>query len=262
MFAAALTLQSAQQNYTRDQQALGQLNIEIEQIPDAARRSPTELELMIEQVNLAYQTFDKQEREANTEVQHLKNIQARRQELEQQRAKSMHLASSYKDLTRLLSRDGLQGFLVQKAEEGIVYHANEILDRISGGVLRLALRPSTDRKGGELDMVAYNTAISASEAQPILLLSGSQQFRVAVSLALGIGRYAGNENHRVEAAIIDEGFGSLDKKGRSEMIHAIKALASELKCIIVVSHESEFFDEFPNKYFVELVNGSTKISLT
>lgn len=74
----------------------------------------------------------------------MKNIQVRRQELEQLQVKSMHLASSYKDLARLLGRDGLQGFLVQKAEEGIVYHANEILDRISGGVLRLVLRPSSD----------------------------------------------------------------------------------------------------------------------
>lgn len=110
-------------------------------------------------------------------------------------------------------------------------------------------------------MVAYNAAISASEAQPIPLLSTSQQFRVSVSLALGIGKYAGNENHRVESAIIDEGFGSLDAKGRREMIQAIKELGDELKCIIVVSHQQEFFDEFPNRYFVELVDGSTQISL-
>lgn len=40
----------------------------------------------------------------------------------------------------------------------------------------------------------------------------------------------------------------------------IKDLGDELKCVIVVSHQQEFFDEFPNKYFVELVNGSTHVS--
>ena len=112
-------------------------------------------------------------------------------------------------------------------------------------------------------MVAYNTAISASQTQPIRLLSGSQQFRVSVSLALGIGKYAGNENHRVESVIIDEGFGSLDENGRREMIQAIKELGDGgvLKCIIVVSHQREFFDEFPNRYLVELVDGSTQVSL-
>ncbi len=166
-------------------------------------------------------------------------------------------------MTNLLGRDGLQHYLLQKAEAGIVYHANEILDGISGGTLRLELQSSPDRKAEALDMVAYNTAISASQTQPIRLLSGSQQFRVSVSLALGIGKYAGNENHRLESVIIDEGFGSLDENGRREMIQAIKELGdgSVLKCIIVVSHQREFFDEFPNRYLVELVDGSTQISL-
>ncbi len=180
-----------------------------------------------------------------------------------QRSEAARFASRYKDLANLLGRDGLQRYLLQKAEAGIVYHANEILDGISGGTLRLELQSSTDRKTEALDMVAYNTAISASQSQPIRLLSGSQQFRVSVSLALGIGKYAGNENHRLESVIIDEGFGSLDENGRREMIQAIKELGDEgvLKCIIVVSHQREFFDEFPNRYFVELVDGSTQISL-
>jgi DNA repair protein SbcC/Rad50 len=109
--------------------------------------------------------------------------------------------------------------------------------------LRLELQSSTARKAEALDMVAYNTAISAGQTQPIRLLSGSQQFRVSLSLALGIGKYAGNENHRVESVIIDEGFGSLDENGRREMIQTIKALGDGgvLKCIIVVSHQREFF---------------------
>jgi exonuclease SbcC len=144
-----------------------------------------------------------------------------------------------------------------------VHHANEILDGISGGTLRLELQSSTDRRAEALDMLAYNMAISASQSQPIRLLSGSQQFRVSVSLALGIGKYAGNENHRLESVIIDEGFGSLDENGRREMIQAIKELGDGgvLKSIIVVSHQREFFDEFPNRYLVELVDGSTQISL-
>ena len=201
------------------------------------------------------------EQQVSTEVLRLRNIQDRRKELEQQHLKTVQLGGRYKELAHLLGRDGLQHHLVQKAEMGIVYHANEVLDRISGGTLRLELRSNAERKTGVLDLVAYNMAISASEAQPIKLLSGSQQFRVSVSLALGIGKYAGNENHRVESVIIDEGFGSLDENGRQEMIQAIQELGDELKCIIVVSHQREFFDKFPNKYAVELIDRSTQISL-
>ena len=256
-------LRNAQQNYARYQQELLDLKAEKDLIPEEAQQAPAQLEKASEQANLSYQTFAEQERRLSAEILRLKNIQDRRIELEQQRARASRFASYYKDLTNLLGRDGLQHYLLQKAEAGIVYHANEILDGISGGTLRLELQSSTDKKAEALDMVAYNTAISASQTQPIRLLSGSQQFRVSVSLALGIGKYAGNENHRLESVIIDEGFGSLDENGRREMIQAIKELGDGgvLKCIIVVSHQREFFDEFPNRYLVELVDGSTQISL-
>ena len=256
-------LQNAQQNYTRYQQELLDLRAEKDLIPEEARQAPAELEKASDQANESYRTFEVQERKISAEIMRLRTVQDRRVTLEQQRAVAARLASYYKDLANLLGRDGLQHYLLQKAEAGIVYHANDILDGISRGTLRLELQSSPDKKAEALDMVAYNTAISASQSQPIRLLSGSQQFRVSVSLALGIGKYAGNENHRLESVIIDEGFGSLDENGRREMIQAIKELGdgNVLKCIIVVSHQREFFDEFPNKYLIELVDGSTQISL-
>src|SRR2546430_2234385 len=99
----------------------------------------------------------------------------------------------------------------------LCHYPNEILDRISGGTLRLELRPSSESKTQALDMVVYNAAISVHESHPIVSLSGSQKFRVAISLAIGIGQYISNSSHRVESLMIDEGFGSLDAGGRDEM---------------------------------------------
>jgi len=254
-------LERARQDYEKDQQRLQSLKTEFDQIPVEARQAPELLQKEFKQAEISYRTFEQQEKEVSAELLRLGTIQAKRKDLEPQWVEAARLASRYKDLTDLLGLDGLQHYLVQKAEIGIVYHANEILDRISGGTLRLELRSNRKKKAGALDLVVYNAATSASKAQSLKQLSGSQQFRVAVSLALGIGRYAGNENHRVESVIIDEGFGSLDEKGRREMIQAIHELGDELKCIIVVSHQREFFDEFDNKYLVELVDGSTRISL-
>ncbi|HLG61965.1 MAG TPA: SMC family ATPase [Ktedonosporobacter sp.] len=256
-------LEQAQQNSDRYRQELLHLKIEQDQIPEGAKQAPEQLKEAGEQANLSYQAFAEQERKLSAEIQRLKGIQDTRRELEQQQAKAARLTSYYKDLTHLLGRDGLQHYLLQKAEAGIVYHANEVLDGISGGMLRLELQSNSEKKAHALDIVAYNTAISVKQPLPLRLLSGSQQFRVAVSLALGIGKYAGNENHRVESVIIDEGFGSLDENGRREMIQAIKELGdgNVLKCIIVVSHQREFVDEFADRYLVELVDGSTQISL-
>jgi exonuclease SbcC len=92
-------------------------------------------------------------------------------------------------------------------------------------------------------------------------LSGSQRFRVAVSLALAVGQYAGRGGQRIESVIVDEGFGSLDRDGRREMIDELQALKTTLERIVLVSHQEEFSDAFPNKYTVELVVGTSRIRL-
>jgi DNA repair exonuclease SbcCD ATPase subunit len=84
----------------------------------------------------------------------------------------------------------------------------------------------------------------------VLFLSGSQKFRVAVSVALAVGRFASGRARPLEAVIIDEGFGSLDKDGLRAMADELKRLqrSQSLKRVILVSHQDEFTDQFPVGY--------------
>jgi DNA repair protein SbcC/Rad50 len=93
----------------------------------------------------------------------------------------------------------------------------------------------------------------------VAFLSGSQRFRVAVSLALGIGQYARGRRRPIEAVIIDEGFGCLDRFGRAEMIEQLGALRGRLARIILVSHQEEFTDAFSDGYRFEVVDGATRV---
>jgi exonuclease SbcC len=161
----------------------------------------------------------------------------------------------------LLGPKRLQLHLVRQAEQGIVDYANEVLDRLSGGQLYLRLR----REEGEevtdkaLDLEAYNR--TAGDAPiGVAFLSGSQRFRVAVSLALGIGQYASHQHRAIESVIIDEGFGCLDRHGRQVMIQELQNLRDHMRCILLVSHQDEFADAFANGYRFELTNGTTQVT--
>jgi exonuclease SbcC len=100
------------------------------------------------------------------------------------------------------------------------------------------------------------------EAERRVALSGGQRFRVSVSLALGIGRwYAGEGGKRVESVIIDEGFGSLDKDGRRQMIEELHALQGVLGRILLVSHQEEFQTAFQNAYAIRLEGGTSVAAL-
>jgi DNA repair exonuclease SbcCD ATPase subunit len=76
-------------------------------------------------------------------------------------------------------------------------------------------------------------------------LSGSQKFRIAVSVALAIGRFAAGQARPLESVIIDEGFGSLDRDGLHAVADELNRLRQHLRRIVLVSHQEDFADRFP-----------------
>ncbi len=166
----------------------------------------------------------------------------------------------YKLLAELLGKDRLQRHLVRQAERQIVELANSMLDRLSGGQLFLQLVGGNDSDGNKaLELECLNRITGGSPIN-VQFLSGSQRFRVAVALALAIGQYASRQFRPIESVIIDEGFGCLDRAGRTVMIQELQNLRGHLKCIILVSHQEEFADAFNDGYRFELTDGATKVT--
>jgi DNA repair exonuclease SbcCD ATPase subunit len=155
----------------------------------------------------------------------------------------------------------LQRHLVRRAERQIVDYANAVLDRLSGGQLFLKLVGTEDGSSTDkaLDLECYNRVTGGAPIN-VAFLSGSQRFRVAVALALGIGQYASKQHRPIESVIIDEGFGCLDRSGRQVMIQELQNLRGHLHCILLVSHQEEFADAFPDGYRFELADGATRVS--
>jgi DNA repair exonuclease SbcCD ATPase subunit len=165
----------------------------------------------------------------------------------------------HKLLAELLGRDRLQRHLVRRAERQIVDYANAVLDRLSGGQLFMRLVEAEAGTDKALDLECANR-VTGGAAINVAFLSGSQRFRVAVALALGIGQYASRQHRPIESVIIDEGFGCLDRAGRQVMIQELQNLRGHLHCILLVSHQEEFADAFPDGYRFELQDGATKVS--
>ncbi len=237
------------------------IELSLQNVPDAARRAPQELESEADELRQQSEGREEERRALQLEIAGLERASAEKARLQNALVEAETRARQHKTLAELLGPRQLQRHLLREAENGIVDEANGVLDRISSGTLRLELRADDDdiagaRKGPPkvLDVaVLQSGGDSPSPAMLPAFLSGSQRFRVAVALALGIGRYAtrGAGHGRLEAVIIDEGFGSLDKIGRGEMIDELKALGEELRRVILVSHQEEFAEAFPNRYLIE-----------
>ncbi len=265
----SLTAKGIDKKFTELQAARGgldSLRAEIKQFedeadafPEEARRNPDDVKAEGVAARKEYDARNKDLIDAQGQKRILDDYRRQRGELGAQYKAIDAEHNRHKTLTELLGRDRLQRWLVEKAEGQIVDFANGVLDRLSGGQMYLRQVKSESGTEKAFDLECSNRATGGS-AINVAFLSGSQRFRVAVALALGIGQYASKQHRPIESVIIDEGFGCLDRAGRQVMIQELQNLRGHLHCILLVSHQEEFADAFPDGYRFELQDGATQIS--
>lgn len=230
------------------------------EFPEDARASTEQVALKTAEARQSAKQWDEAITRTAGERAVLEQRRRQREELQAAALERQGEAATYATLAELLGPKRLQLHLVRRAERQIVGHANAVLDRLSGGQLSLRLRDADGDAASEkaLDLEVVNRQTSG-EPLGVAFLSGSQRFRVAVSLALGIGQYASRGHRPIESVIIDEGFGCLDRFGRQVMIQELQNLRGHLNCILLVSHQEEFAEAFTHGYRFELCDGATKV---
>ncbi|MGF1581392.1 MAG: hypothetical protein ACFCD0_18870 [Gemmataceae bacterium] len=232
---------------------------ELEAFPEESRQGVVKVQTFVSEARNKYEAAND---ELNKAKQHLASLEAlhkQREQLDQEFLEADKQLTHSKLLSELLGRDRLQLHLVRQAERQVVDHANAVLDRLSGGELYLRLVGEAGGEGNAakaLELEAHNR-VTGERPINVSFLSGSQKFRVAVALALGIGQYASKQHRPIESVIIDEGFGCLDRNARQVMIQELQNLRSQMRCILLVSHQEEFADAFTDGYHFELQNGTT-----
>jgi len=234
------------------------LEAESNAFPDDARTPLADLQAAAQAAQQECDRCDLAVRAAHKEKLRFDGFRERRAELGAKLKEIDGEHNRYKILAELLGRDRLQRHLVRQAERQIVEFANAVLDRLSGGQLCLKLAGDDGGADKALDLDCVNR-ITGADAIGVNFLSGSQKFRVAVSLALAIGQYASKQHRPIESVIIDEGFGCLDRQGRQVMIQELQNLRGQLKCILLVSHQEEFAEAFADGYRFELNAGATRV---
>lgn len=232
-----------------------------ERIPADARHGPDDIRLQLQQARQSLRQAEAERSQLRSELSAAEQRSKTCQQAEEKWRSRRRECRLWKRVTQLLGREGLQRALLDYAEQAIVQYANTILDRITGGQLyvELAQLRGGSRSKKVLELVAHPPGAD-SPPQDVAFLSGSQKFRVAVALSLAIGQFSSTARRPVQAVIIDEGFGCLDSMNRHVMIQELQNLRDHLQRILLVSHQDEFANAFPDGYRCELVDGATQLT--
>lgn len=227
-------------------------------VPEDARRPASEVLPEVTAAELASQAADELRRTAADGLARLNRQRADRQEAEQRLATEERNHTLHDRLAGLLGDRGIQLDLVRDAERQIIELANDVLVRVSSGDLRFDPPDPTSERPFDLTIRRVDCPGPIAMAN----LSGGQRFRVAVSLALAVCRFANGERRPLESVIIDEGFGCLDRDGRMAMIAELRdgqALSRMFKRVLVVSHQEDFAAAFPVGYRLRSEGGMTTV---
>jgi exonuclease SbcC len=239
--------------YKRRDELAGEIkahSAELDPIPTKRRRPVEYVREELDSANHALEAGRMQLRDVERRLAEIASLQAAAERAQQERDKAAQEFSYYKRLADAFGKHNLQALIVQSAQENIRRHANAILGGLTGNAWRVDLKENEART--ELEIQARDLTQPGTPCRPFEYLSGGEQFRVAVSLAVAIGQSVVG-GRAADTLVIDEGFGTLDQNNRGLLVKELWRLSDDALSggrVVVVSHQEDVCGDFSNRYRV------------
>jgi exonuclease SbcC len=195
----------------------------------------------------------------------LDDLKERRKSLEAERQDCARQVGLYRQLEHSFGKDGVPALLIEQALPEIEGHANEILERLSGGNMAVRFVTQAAYKDKHRDDLKETLDIQISDGagtRDYEMFSGGEAFRVDFAIRLALSQVlAQRAGARLQTLVIDEGFGSQDAEGRQRLIEAINLVHADFAKILVITHLEDLKDAFPTRIEVEKTARGSRIQV-
>ena len=200
---------------------------------------------------------------ANQRLQVMDDLRQRRESLKVERAEISQRIQRLKLLEKACGRDGVQALLIEKALPDIEERANELLERLTGGQMRVMFETQRQLKSRDATVETLDIRIiDGAGERPYENYSGGEQFRINFAIRLALSQIlAKRAGARLQTLVIDEGFGSQDPHGRQRLVEAINTIQADFQRILVITHVDELRDAFPTRIEVEKGLSGSQVSV-
>jgi exonuclease SbcC len=194
----------------------------------------------------------------------LQALQTQKTQLQQEKTALSMRIQQLKLLEKSCGRQGVQALLIEHALPEIEERANNLLERLTGGDMRIYFE--TQRKLKTRDALAETLDIRIADKdgeRPYSNYSGGEQFRINFAIRLALSQLlARRAGARLQTLVVDEGFGSQDPQGRQRLVEAINAVRDEFACILVITHIAGLRDAFSTRIEIQKTLSGSTISVT
>jgi exonuclease SbcC len=168
-------------------------------------------------------------------------------------------------LERAFGKDGVPAMLIEQALPQIELHANEVLERLSGGQMHINFVTQQAYKDAKREDLRETLEIQISDGageRDYEMFSGGEAFRINFAIRLALSKVlAQRAGARLQTLVIDEGFGSQDEIGRQRLVEAINLVKEDFAKILVITHIDSLKDAFPSRIEVSKSNSGSMVTV-
>lgn len=170
--------------------------------------------------------------------------------------------NDYQLLAQAFNKNGIQALLIEQAIPEIETEANNLLAKLTDNQSHIFIESLKDLKSGGVKETLDIHISDAAGIRPYEMFSGGEAFRVDFALRIAISKLlARRAGSALQTLIIDEGFGSQDEEGLAHIMDALYMIQKDFAKIIIVSHLSEFKDNFPVHFIIDKKSTGSTISV-
>jgi len=168
-------------------------------------------------------------------------------------------ARDLKVLEDAFGKNGVPALMIEQTIPAIQDKANELLDRLSGGEMRVEFITQAEYKSKDAIKETLDIVIEDKDGvRDYEMFSGGEAFRINFAIRVALSNLlAQRAGARLQTLVIDEGFGSQDSNGRDRLVEAISVVRNDFAKVLVITHIEELKDLFPHQIqVVKTLDGS------
>jgi exonuclease SbcC len=145
-------------------------------------------------------------------------------------------------------KGGVPALIVETAVPEIERLANQLLDRLTGGRLRIRLDTQVETKQGTMAEALRIIVLDQGAERPYQTYSGAERFLVDLTLRVALSKFlAHRAGAEIKLLVLDEGIASADAPNRLAITAMLDELARDFDMVLIVTHLDELKDRFPQQ---------------